>query len=169
MAPEVPIANFRLPIADFGSALPASTFVTLQLFNENCRSLTSDALSAFPLAMNVARSLKGWYFLQMAATEIPHLKWDPSGSVWIDDTGFRVIDLVREHLAHGWGADALQENHPDLTLAQIHAALAWFYDHEEEVMREIAKRENRADQIFSDIGSHSVAARLRSIKLSRCG
>ncbi|MFA7344539.1 MAG: DUF433 domain-containing protein [Terrimicrobiaceae bacterium] len=38
-------------------------------------------------------------------------------------------DLAGEHLAHGLRAEALQENHPELSLAQIHAALAWYHDH----------------------------------------
>jgi len=98
---------------------------------------------------------------------LPHLMRDPQGVLWIDDSGYRVIDLVTEHLAHGWGGDMLQENHPDLSLAQIHATLAWFYDHEEEMRREIDLREKRATRILAEIGDSPLQKRLRAIKAAQ--
>ena len=98
---------------------------------------------------------------------LPHLMRDSKGTLWIDDSGYRVIDLAAEHLAHGWNADILQENHPDLSLAQIHAALAWFYDHEEEMRREIQRRETNATRLLSEIGESPLQSRLRAIKLAR--
>lgn len=92
---------------------------------------------------------------------------DSKGILWIDDSGYRVIDLATEHLAHGWSADILGENHPDLNLAQIHAALAWFYDHEEEMRREIDLREKRATRILADIGESPLQHRIREIKVTR--
>ena len=63
----------------------------------------------------------------MAAEELPHLRRDFSRSVWIDQTGYRVVDLVREHLAHGWSAESLRENHPGLSLEQMQAEVrSWF-------------------------------------------
>ena len=98
---------------------------------------------------------------------LPHLMRDPMGVLWVDDSGYRVIDLVTEHLAHGWGADILLENHPDLSLAQIHAALAWFYDHEEEMRREIDLREKRATRLLAEIDESPVQKRLRAIKAAQ--
>ncbi len=98
---------------------------------------------------------------------LPHLTCDSAGIIWIDDSGYRVVDLVREHLAHGWNAEILQENHPDLSLAQIHAALAWYYDHEEEMQTEILRREIEADSFFADIPESSLLKRLRAIKALR--
>jgi uncharacterized protein (DUF433 family) len=92
---------------------------------------------------------------------------DSSGTLWIDDSGYRVLDLATEHLAHGWNADILQENHPDLSLAQIHAALAWFYDHEEEMRQEMRQREASASRLLSKITDSPLQSRLREIKLSR--
>jgi uncharacterized protein (DUF433 family) len=97
---------------------------------------------------------------------LPHLLRDSKGILWIDDSGYRVIDLASEHLAHGWSADILQENHPDLSLAQIHAALAWFYDHEEEMRREIDLREKNATRMLADIEESPLQQRIRAIKAS---
>ena len=100
-------------------------------------------------------------------THLPHLFGDSAGVIWIDDSGYRVVDLVREHLAHGWSAEVLQENHPDLSLAQIHAALAWYYDHEDEMHGEMQRREAEADSLFSEISESPLQKRLRAIKALR--
>lgn len=97
-------------------------------------------------------------------THLPHLTCDSAGVIWIDDSGYRVVDLVREHLAHGWNAEILQENHPDLSLAQIHAALAWYYDHEEEMHADMLRRETEGDSFFSDVPESPLLKRLRAIK-----
>lgn len=99
---------------------------------------------------------------------LPHLLRDSKGVLWIDDSGYRVIDIATEHLAHGWSADILQENHPDLTLAQIHAALAWFYDHEEENLRDMRLREGRVSRLLSEIPDSPLQRRLHEIKAAQC-
>ncbi|MFZ4778856.1 MAG: DUF433 domain-containing protein [Terrimicrobiaceae bacterium] len=107
------------------------------------------------------------YPSSMAIEALPHLHRDSNNAVWIDQTGYRVVDLVREHLAHGWSAESLHENHPDLSLAQIHASLAWFYDHEQDVLDEISTKSRMAEGIFALAGSHSVQDRIRALKASR--
>ena len=100
-------------------------------------------------------------------SSLPHLNCDPKGTVWIDDSGYRVLDIAREHLAHGWSAEALQENHPDLSLAQLHAALAWYYDHEEEMRQEMIRREEVADALFAKVGESPLQKRFRQLKAAR--
>jgi len=102
----------------------------------------------------------------MTAEALPHLHRDSHNAVWIDQTGYRVVDLVREHLAHGWSAESLHENHPDLSLAQIHASLAWFYDHEQDVLDEISAKSRMVGRIFAEVGSHPLQDRLRTLKAS---
>lgn len=97
---------------------------------------------------------------------LPHLARDAQGTLWIDDSGYRVLDLAAEHLAHGWSAEILQENHPDLSLAQIHAALAWFYDHEEEMRQEMSRRETIVKALLAEIEGSSLQKRFREIKAS---
>jgi uncharacterized protein (DUF433 family) len=71
----------------------------------------------------------------VAAT--PHITLDERGRAWVDDTNVKVVEIVLDHLAHGWAAETIQENHPHLTLAQVYAALAWYYDHQAEMDAEI--------------------------------
>ncbi|MEX0715880.1 MAG: DUF433 domain-containing protein [Planctomycetaceae bacterium] len=49
----------------------------------------------------------------------------------------RVSQIVTDHLAYGWSADEICRQHPHLTLAEVHAALLYYFDHQAEIEREI--------------------------------
>ncbi|MBI4662230.1 MAG: DUF433 domain-containing protein [Verrucomicrobia bacterium] len=72
-----------------------------------------------------------------------HIRLDERGRPWIDDTNVKVIEVVLDHLAYGWTAETIQENHPHLSLAQVYAALAWYYDHQTELDAEIERQDER--------------------------
>ena len=73
----------------------------------------------------------------------PHIRLDAQERPWIDDTNVKVIEVVLDHLAYGWNAETIHENHPHLSLAQVYAALAWYYDHQVEMDGEIERQEER--------------------------
>jgi uncharacterized protein (DUF433 family) len=67
--------------------------------------------------------------------ELP-IPFDGRGRIEVDFLceGVRfVIEIALDHLAYGWGADTIHQNHPNLTLPQVYAALAWYYDHQVEM------------------------------------
>ncbi len=72
-----------------------------------------------------------------------HIHLDEHGRPWLDDTNTKVIEVVLDHLGYGWNAEAIQENHPHLSLAQVYAALAWYYDHQAQMDAEIGQQEVR--------------------------
>jgi uncharacterized protein (DUF433 family) len=61
----------------------------------------------------------------------PHITLNSSGVPCIDGTRHRVIDIVADHVAHGYSAAQIVEQYPDLTPAQVHAALTYYYDHQD--------------------------------------
>jgi uncharacterized protein (DUF433 family) len=61
----------------------------------------------------------------------PHITLSPRGVPCLDGTRHRVIDLVADHVAHGYSAAHIVEQYPDLTPAHIYAALAYYDDHQE--------------------------------------
>lgn len=93
-----------------------------------------------------------------------HIVCDEQGVAWIDDTKVKVIEIALDHLAYGWSADAIHEQFPSLTLAQIHSALAWFYDHEADFLHEISKRERRVEAWKGEFGESDLQRRLRILK-----
>ena len=64
----------------------------------------------------------------------------------MEGTSIKVIELVVEQQAYRWSPEELCFQHPDLTLAQIHAALAYYWDHQEELDKEIEKRLREVDR-----------------------
>jgi hypothetical protein len=76
-------------------------------------------------------------------------------------------EIAVDHLAYGWSADAIHEQFSHLTLAQIHAALAYFYDHQENFEREMLQREQDVAAWKSELGESPLQRRLRQLKMSR--
>lgn len=50
----------------------------------------------------------------------------------------RVAMIVTDYLAYGWSPDEICRQHPYLRLAEVHAAMAYYYDHQAEIDAEIA-------------------------------
>jgi uncharacterized protein (DUF433 family) len=80
----------------------------------------------------------------------------------IAGTNMKVIELVLERIAYGWSPEELRFQHPYLTLGQIHSALAYYWDHQEELDRDIERRLQRVDQIRQTMGPSPLVARLRA-------
>ncbi|MCA9795541.1 MAG: DUF433 domain-containing protein [Candidatus Eremiobacteraeota bacterium] len=72
-------------------------------------------------------------------TEHKYIVVDETGTARVENTRFKVRELVKGHLAHGWSAEELQWQYPELSLAQVYAALAYFYDREAEFTEEIER------------------------------
>ncbi len=65
----------------------------------------------------------------MTALIPSHIRLDDKGVAWIDDTNVKVMEVAREKRAHGLSPEEIAYQHYDhLSLAQIHAALAYYYD-----------------------------------------
>ena len=45
----------------------------------------------------------------------------------------RVSMIAADHLGHGWSAGQIAEQYPHLRLAEIHSALAYYYDHRDQI------------------------------------
>jgi uncharacterized protein (DUF433 family) len=79
----------------------------------------------------------------------PHIVKEPGycgGKAAIDDTRVRVNNVA--WLAkQGLTPPQVLEHYPDLTLAQVHAALAYYYDNRDEIEAELAA-EDQADDDF---------------------
>jgi uncharacterized protein (DUF433 family) len=57
----------------------------------------------------------------------------------------RVAQVVMDYLAHGWSPDEMCRQHPYLKLAEAHAAMAYYFDHQEEIDLEIREEWLRAE------------------------
>jgi len=102
-----------------------------------------------------------------AAETVTHIARDEKGVAWIDGKNIKVIEVVLDHLAYGWSADAIHEQQPQLSLAEIHSALAFYYDHTAEFDAQIASQEKELNVLRDATGTSSLQNRLRSVAKSR--
>jgi uncharacterized protein (DUF433 family) len=100
--------------------------------------------------------------MNIAATRYEHIEVSPAGVPTIAGTTMKVAELVAEQMAYGWSPEELHFQHTYLTLGQIHAALAYYWDHKEEVDRDIEQRLARTDQLRQRAATSPLVARLRS-------
>ena len=75
----------------------------------------------------------------------------------------KVIKLVLDSRAYGWSPEELHFQHPYLTLGQIYSALAYYWDHQEELDQDIERRLHLVDQLQQTINpTSSLEARLKA-------
>ena len=74
----------------------------------------------------------------------------------------RVAQIAASYLAYGWSADEMCRQYSHLKHAEAHAAMAYYFDHQEEIDGEIEAECREADQArLQSLGS-SLRARLRA-------
>lgn len=86
----------------------------------------------------------------MNATEPAHIDRDPArcgGKPCIAGTRIRVWDVHVWHELRGWSPAEIIAQFPQLTLADIYAALADYHDHREEIDREMQEAKDFADRM----------------------
>ncbi len=100
----------------------------------------------------------------MTTIMAPHIRLDARGAAWIDDTNVKVVEVVIEKIAHHAGADEIHQQHQGyLSLAQIHAALAWYYDHQAEMDAEIQRQAQEFDKLQAQALDSPGRQRLRAM------
>ena len=95
-------------------------------------------------------------------TRYEHVILSDDGTPVIGEAGMKVVELVARMMAYGWSDDELHFQHPGLSLGQIHSALAYCWDHTNELNADIERRLERADQIRQAAGEPPLITRLKA-------
>ena len=69
----------------------------------------------------------------MSATFSTRIEIDANGVPWIAGTKVKVAEVVLDKMAYGWSPEEIHFQHPNLSLAQIHGALTWYYENQASV------------------------------------
>jgi uncharacterized protein (DUF433 family) len=99
----------------------------------------------------------------MSTITYPHIEANADGAAIISGTTTKVVEIVQDHLAHHWHAEDICRQYPYLSLAQVHAALTYFYDHQKEMEEEIDRRRRRVRDIKDKRADPSVQDKLRQL------
>lgn len=92
-----------------------------------------------------------------------HIRLDESGRPWIDATTMKVVELIAGVVAYGWNAEDLQRQYPHLSPAQIHGALAYYYDNQAAIEAELDRISRDAEKGRSESLDSPLRQRLRAM------
>jgi hypothetical protein len=81
----------------------------------------------------------------------------------LDDLNTKVIEVALDMIAHGWSPEEIHFQHAHLSLAQIHAALAYYYDHKTEMDAQIERSAQEVKRLRAEVGESPVRKRLREM------
>jgi uncharacterized protein (DUF433 family) len=82
----------------------------------------------------------------MVALEYPHITRRADGAACLERLPrVRVAQIATDHIGHGWSAEEILRQYPHLTAGEVHAALGFYFDHQEEIDREIEAEWREAD------------------------
>ena len=98
----------------------------------------------------------------LSETRYEHIILNEDQVPLIANSTMKVIELVLDHLAYGWSPEELHFQHPYLTMGQVHAALSYYWDHQQELDADIERRWQFAQAAREKAGPSPFAARLRA-------
>jgi uncharacterized protein (DUF433 family) len=97
---------------------------------------------------------------------VSQIEIDDQGAAWITGANTKVIEVVLDKLAYGWSPEEMHFQHPHLSLGQIHAALAYYYEHQEQLDSDIARRRKEVEQMAAESADSPLRRRLLDLKKS---
>lgn len=97
----------------------------------------------------------------LAETRYEHIVLNEAHIPIITGTTMKVIELVLAQAAYGWSAEELHIQFPHLSLGQIYSALAYYWDHREELESNIETRIQKTEQIRKSTPASPLIKRLK--------
>jgi uncharacterized protein (DUF433 family) len=101
----------------------------------------------------------------MTAVVDSYIEIDENHVAWIADMRVKVIEIALDKLAHGSSPEEIHFQYPHLSLSQIHAALAYYYDHHEELESEILRRLREVNELAAQKTDSPIQQKLRGLRL----
>jgi uncharacterized protein (DUF433 family) len=95
----------------------------------------------------------------MSRAPVQRIAIDTKGVARVAGSRSRVSQIVVDH--RQMSPEEIVEQYPHLTLADVHAALAYYYDHREEIDREIEERKRIVEELRPRLENQELMTRLR--------
>jgi len=95
------------------------------------------------------------------------IELDERGVAWIIGANTKVKEVVLDKMAYGWSPEEMHFQHPHLSMAQIHAALAYYYEHQVEIDAQIMSDWQEVNELAAQQPESPLRQRLRQIKRER--
>src|SRR3989440_6283157 len=88
---------------------------------------------------------------------------DDQGVAWIAGANTKVIEVVLDKLAYGWSPEEIHFQHAHLSLAQIHAALSYYYDNQQAFEATIERQLQEIEVMAAQENDSPFRKRLRAM------
>src|SRR5438445_13337577 len=95
------------------------------------------------------------------------IELDANGIPWITGANTKVVEVVLDKMAHKSSPEEMHEQYPHLSLAQIHAALSYYYEHQAEVDADIERRNRYVENLRAQQQDSPLRQRLQALKRER--
>ena len=102
----------------------------------------------------------------MTASFSTQIELDERGVAWIAGTRVKVIEVVLDKIAYGSSPEEIHFQHPNLSLAQIHGALTYYYENQERVDEEIKRGLVESDSLGVQLSDAEFRRKLAALKQS---
>ena len=100
----------------------------------------------------------------MTETDYKYIVLDDNNIPMIDGANAKVIELILDYQTYGWSPEELQFQHPVFTMGQIHSALAYYWDHQDELDADIERRWQEVKQLRQNRVLSPLEKRLKARK-----
>jgi uncharacterized protein (DUF433 family) len=103
----------------------------------------------------------------MEATSYQHVVLDDEDVPRIKGTKTKIVELAAEHLAHGYSPEEVCLQHPYLSLGQVHSAMSYYWDHEDEINADLERRRKKVEALKASTPTPPIVEKLRALKRSQ--
>ena len=100
----------------------------------------------------------------MTAIFATQIELDGRGVAWIGGTKVKVTEVVLDKISFGWSPEEIHFQHPPLSLAQIHAALTYYYENQSHLDAQIRHGLEESAKCASQVSDPDLRARLSKLK-----
>ena len=99
----------------------------------------------------------------MTIVALEYVEIDEKGVARIKGKRSKVINIAMDKTIYGWDADKIHKQYPHLTLTEIHSALAYYYDHKQELDRQIEESIEHTESMRQKAGDSPLVQKLRDM------
>lgn len=103
----------------------------------------------------------------MTAAFTTQIELDDRGIAWIAGTKVKVVEVVLDKIAYGSSPEEIHFQHPNLSLAQIHGALTYYYENQAVLDEQIKRGLEESDKLAVEVSDSSFRRRLNHLKRSQ--
>jgi uncharacterized protein (DUF433 family) len=94
------------------------------------------------------------------------IELDDRGIAWIAGTKVKVTEVVLDKIASGSSPEEIHFQHPNLSLAQIHGALTYYYENQDSIDQQIRHGLEQSDRLALRLSDAEFRRKLLDLKRS---